>query len=281
MTSTELTTTTWMDEIDQLPAEIPGAAALEPGRLSWYHGVDAGKIKTPGVFFGRDTAFTELPPVDRWELDDRYSEKGESGFAAPVLRLMFIANRSQWFIPGEQGDRPTWLSTYEAGAKKMVEYLVLVDGIADPMVLSVSGKYKAGPIAEILSAYRRGALAQAMRKVKRTLPPWAFWLTIGGKKGPDGRPAYEDAKDNSGVAQGSKVTPPALLAAPEPVTTAQLLAGADAWQQYQEWTRFKRGQLGDAPIEASYTVEDRPALPAPAVRNVPQPIDLDDGDAPF
>ena len=63
---------------------------------------------------------------------------------------------------------------------------------------------------------QRELLQQAFEAAR---PRWAFhghWhlfhtatLTC---KGPDGRPAYEDAKDNSGVAQGSKVTPPALLA---------------------------------------------------------------------
>lgn len=264
--TTELTAPSWMDEIDQLPESIPGAATLEPGRLSWYHGVEAGKVKTPGVFFGRDTAFSDLPPADMWEVDDRYADKGELGYAAPVLRLMFIANRSQWFISGEnQGDMPQWLATYEDGAKKLTEYLVLVDGIADPMVLSVSGKYKAGPIADILSAYRRGALAQAMRKHKRTLPAWAFWLTIGGKRTAEGKPIYEEAKDGAGVAQGSKVTPPVLLAAPVPVTRDLLMFGADVWQQYQEWSTYKRQAPDSSVTNATYTIE-------PAGRNVPQLI---------
>jgi len=260
--TTDLVLPTFLDEIDQLPDVIPGAANLEPGRLSWYHGVDAGKVKTPGVWFGRDTAFVDLPPSDQWEVDDRYADKGETGFAATRLRIAFIHNRSQWFIPGvKQGDPPTWIVGYQEGAKKLTEYLVLIDGIAEPMVLSVSGKYKAGPLADILSTYRRGALAQAMRKIKRTLPAWAFWLTIGGKTAADGKPIYEEAKDGDGVAQGSKVTPPALLAAPQAVTRDVLLNGADMWEQYQEWAKWRRT---DRAAE-SYTA---PQLPPG--RNVPQ-----------
>ena len=67
----------------------------------------------------------------------------------------------------------------------------MVDGLSEPMVLSVSGKYKAGPFADILSEYRRGALAQAMRQVRRTLPVWAFWLPIAGKRDASGNPVAD------------------------------------------------------------------------------------------
>lgn len=265
--TTELAT--WMDELDQLPAEIPGAANLEPGRLNWFHGLDAARVKTPGVFFGRETAFVE-PPESPWEADDRYADKGEMGYAAPRLDLMFIANRSQWFIPGANpGDMPTWIGGYETGAKKQTEYLVLVRGLSEPMVLSVSGLYKAGPIEKILSDYKRGALAQAMRQVRRTLPAWAFWLTIGGRSDANGKPIYEKAKDRDGKEFGSVVTPPALLAPPRPVSTEDLLRGGDVWQQFSEWRSFKRGQH----TEAVYTIETVAQLPAP--RNVPQPVDED------
>ena len=263
--TTDLALPTFLDEIDKLPDVIPGAANLEPGRLSWYHGVDAGKVKTPGVFFGRDTAFVDLPPADQWEIDDRYADKGELGYAASRLRLAFIHNRSQWFIPGERdGDMPTWITGYQEGAKKLQEYLVLVDGIAEPMVLSVSGKYKAGPIADLLSAYRRGALAQAMRKIKRTLPAWAFWLTIGGKSDANGKPVYEKALDGAGVAQGSLVTPPILLAPPQAVTRDVLLYGAEVWEQYQEWSKYRRTDRSEAPM---------PVPQLTAGRNVPEPIE--------
>jgi hypothetical protein len=264
---------TFMDDIDQLPAEIPGAATLEPGRLSWLHG-STGAVKAPGVFYAKDTAFVE-PPTAPWALDERYTDQGELGYSAPELKIAFIANRSQWFLPGQdRGDLPEWLSTYQDGAKKLVEYLIQIDGIYEPMVLSVSGKYKAGPIADILSTYRRGALAQAMRKVKRTLPAWSFWLPIANKRA-DGKTVYLKASDADGKEYGSVVTPPALIAAPIPRTAQELIEGGHLWEEYQEWMRYQRPVNGVS--EGSYTVESRPALPAP--RNVPQPID--DTDLPF
>lgn len=272
MTTDELART-FMDDIDQLPAEIPGAAMLEPGRLSWLHGA-TGQVKTPGVFYGKDTAFVE-PPGALWAADERYADQGEIGYSAPELHIAFIANRSQWFLPGEdRGDLPTWLSAYQDGAKKLTEYLIQIDGIYEPMVLSVSGKYKAGPIADILSTYRRGALAQAMRKVKRTLPAWSFWLPIANKR-QDGKTAYLKASDADGKEYGSVVTPPALSGPPIARTAQEIIDGAEVWKEYQDWARYSRVPQGVT--EATYTVENRPALPAG--KNVPQPIE--DADLPF
>jgi hypothetical protein len=258
---------TFIDDLDQLPDEIPGAANLEPGRISWLHGTNAAGAKTTGVFYARDTAFTD-PPSAPWKQDDRY--ENEAGYSAAELRIAVIGERSQWFVPGEsQGDPSTWLQNYQDGAKKLTEYLITVDGLADPMVLSVSGKYKAGPIAKLISDYRRGTLAQAMRKVKRTLPLWSFWLPISSQRDSNDRILYIKAQDGDGKEYGSIVTPPALASAPVARTVVEILAGADLWQQYQEWLKFKRLPRGTT--EAEYTVSSVPALPAP--RNVPQPIE--------
>lgn len=272
--TTDALARTFIDDIDQLPAEIPGAARLEPGRLSWLHGA-TGAAKSPGVFYAKDTAFIE-PPTAPWVLDERYTDQGELGHSAPELRIAFIANRSQWFLPGvDRGDMPEWLSGYQDGAKKLVEYLIQIDDIYEPMVLSVSGKYKAGPIAEILSNYRRGALAQAMRKVKRTLPAWSFWLPIANKRA-DGKTVYMKAADADGKEYGSVVTPPALIGPPVARTAQELIDGASIWQEYQEWARYTRTPQGTT--EGAYTVQTVPQLTEG--RNVPQPV-TDDELLPF
>lgn len=258
---------TFIDDIDQLPEEIPGAMSLDPGRLAWLHGA-TGQSKAPGVFYAKDTAFVEPPPAP-WVLDERYTDQGELGYSAPELKIAFIANRSQWFLPGaDRGDLPEWLSAYEAGAKKLTEYLIQIEGIYEPMVLSVSGKYKAGPIAEILSNYRRGALAQAMRKVKRTLPAWSFWLPIANKR-QDGKTAYLKAADADGKEYGSVVTPPSLCGPPIARTAQELIDGALIWQEYQEWTRYTRTQQNVS--EGAYTVNSAPQLTSG--KNAPQPIE--------
>lgn len=262
---------TFLDDLDQLPQEIPGSAALEPGRINWYHGVKQAKL--PGCFYARDTAFTDVPPAP-WALDERYSDAGELGYCAARLNIAFLGWREQWFEPGEnRGDRSTWLSTYADGAKKLTEYLIRVQYLDDVMVLSVSGLYKAKPIIDLVSAFRRGALTQAMRKTKRTLPLWSFWLPIASRT-KDGKVEYLEAKDADGKEYGSVVTPPALAGAPIPRSVQEIMADAALWQEFREagWFEFKR--LPRDTVEAAYTVTSHPQLPPG--KNVPIPVDEGD-----
>lgn len=267
---------TFIDDLDQLPTEIPGATTLEPGRLSWLHGAKSGNVRTAGCFYGKDTAFTDTPPDDVWSLDQRHEEQGETGYSAPELLIAVIGWRDQWFLPGQdRDDLPTWLPTYQDGAKKLTEYLIRVFGLDDPMVLSVSGLYKARPIADIVSQYKRGALTQAMRRYKRTLPLWAFWLPIANKRGADLKTLYIEAKDANGKEYGSVVTPPALVGTPKPRSAAEILTDAELWTEYRSigWFDYKRTQQGTVEA-ASYTVTSAPQLPPG--RNVPQPVELDE-----
>jgi hypothetical protein len=266
----------YLDAIE-LPDDLP-EIRLEPGRLNWHHGKDAGKVKVPGVFFGRDTAFAE-PPGEPWESDDRFIDDDGPGYSAEKLRLAFIGERSQWFASGKNANDPiTWLRDGErvpegTKIKKQVEHLVLVDGLPDVMVLSVSGYYKSRPIDDIIRTYERGALALEIRRRKRRLPRWTHWLTIGGRVDAQGKPVLIKATDAKGDEHGSDVTPPALLGV-EPVDEATFMQAIEAWNLYNSlgWFRFKRLPAGT--VEASYTVTERPALPPG--RNVPQPIDLSD-----
>lgn len=275
---------TFVDDLDQLPADLP-SVQIDPGRLNWYHGVDAGKVKTPGVFFGRETAFTEVPPPAPWEADDRFIEEDGPGFSVARLRIAIIGSRDQWFIPGEtKKDKVQWLVNGQrapAGTKvkHQIEYLVLVDGLSDPMVLSVSGYYKSKSMENIVRAYERGALAQLMRQKRRTFPRWSHWLTIGGKTDSRGQPLYEEARDAVGDEKGSVVTPPALLAPPMLLSKEAFQAGIDAWMLFNAlgWFKFKRTPQGVT--EAVYAIEEHPALPPG--RNAPQALSNDDLPDPF
>lgn len=271
-TDTTAIVPSYLDQIE-LPDDLP-EMRIEPGRLNWHHGKDAGKVKVPGVFFGRDTAFAEPPPAP-WESDDRFLDDDGPGFSVERLRLAFIGERSQWFIPGAKANDPiVWLRDGErvpegTKIKKQVEHLVLVDGLPDVMMLSVSGYYKSRPIDDILRAYERGALALEIRRRKRRLPRWTHWLTIGGRVDAQGKPILIKATDAKGDEHGSDVTPPALLNT-EPIEEADFLRAIEAWNLYNSLGWFKYRRLPQGTVEASYTVESRPQLPAG--KNIPQPL---------
>lgn len=273
-TDTTAIVPSFLDDDYEIPADLP-SIQLDPPRLNWYHGQIAGKIKAPGVFFARDTAFTEAPEAP-WEEDDRYAETDGGGYSTPRLSLAFIGERSQWFVPGAtRSDPAIWIpngqrSPEGAKVKKNIEYLVLVDGLPDVMVLSVSGMYKSRPFEDLLRAYERGALAQLIRKQRRSLPRWAFWLTIAGKVDAKGQPIIEAAKDATGEEYGSGVTPPTLADAPRLVDKATFTRGVETWNLYNALGWFTYQRLPRGVSEASYTIADTRALPPS--RNVPQPI---------
>lgn len=267
---------TWLDTINNIE-DLP-TGQLEPGRIIWLHGVK--QAKTPGVFYAKASEFADVPPAP-WQVDTRFDN--EAGFSTPELRLAVIGWRQQWFIPGVDGQPPQYLTTYEQGAKKNVEVLCLIDGLDDPMVLSASGMNKAKPILDLIRAYEEGLLKQANRIARKALPRWTFWLTIRNRE-KDGKPEYIEAKDSSGKAYGSIVTPPALYLPDDAMEScfvgeAVLHRGAEVRAQYNDWFSAKR--LPANVVEGE--VVERPALPAP--KNVPQPYvaetDVPDSALPF
>lgn len=265
-----MTTALTRNFTDELAAlgDIPGATALEPGRINWLHGTK--QARTPGVFYVKESELSE-PPAAPWQADDRFDN--ETGYSTPVLHVAFIGWRSQWFLADRDTGTFQWLQEYQAGvgAKKSTEFLCLVEGIADPMVISASGKHKAQPLLDILKTYERGLLKQASRLVKRTLPRWAFWLPIQNRLTADGKTMYIEATDGAGKSYGSVVTPPALYLPENPINTLyvgndMLRLGAQVREDYALWFKMKRGTDVQ---EGEYYVEERAALPAP--KNAPVP----------
>lgn len=258
---------TWLETINSIE-DLP-SGQLEPGRIIWLHGVK--QAKTPGVFYAKASEFADTPTAP-WQADNRFDE--EAGYSTAELRLAVIGWRQQWFKPGTDGSAPTYLTQYEAGAKKNVEVLCLVEGMDDPMVLSVSGMNKAKPILDLIRSYEDGLLKQASRIARKALPRWTFWLTVRNRE-KDGKTSYIDATDSSGKSYGSVVTPPALYLPDDAMETCfvgeeVLRRGAEMHAMYREWFGAKRLPAGV--IEGE--IVERPALPAP--KNVPQPVSAEE-----
>lgn len=288
--ATALAERSWLDE---LPEHIPGSEALEPGRIIWLHGVSAGKVSSPGVWYAKASELPETPPPP-WVMDDRFED--EIGYSAEQLRIAVVGWRSQWHIPGDKktGRRTVWITDYDREVKgredelkaqslkvsKLTEILILVEGINDPMVLSVSGMYKAQPIIEAIKDYDYNLRKAGSRLVGRTVPRWAYWLPIGNPTR-DGKTVYLKATDRAGTEYGSIVTPPKVTYPDGAVRSlavplAVLARGEQLRQEYGGWFKAKRHNRDRDAIEAEFEVEEFPALPAPAGKNVPQLLTDDD-----
>lgn len=254
----------FLDTINAID-DIPEGGDLPLGSITWMHGNKAGK--TPGAFFGKATEFSGTPTAP-WVADDRFDD--DPGYSAPALRIAFICWRAQWYKQEESGPK-IWLSEYETGARKQVEYIVFAEGCDDPMLLTLPKFTKAKPIQDIVQSYRDGLLKQASRLAKRALPLWAFWVPIGGKQ-KDGKAVYEEVQ-RAGAGTGAYVTYPVATFPADAMDTLfvgeELLhKGGDVARTYGAWVNQRR--LPQGVIEGELVEMKQLAAPG---RNVPEPIE--------
>lgn len=288
--TTDLAPTSNLDALlGSYDGDLPESSGTGLGTFIWLHGTNKSGAKTPGVFYVKDTELADLPDAP-WGLDNRYEENDEPerGFSAAQLRIAPIIWHSQWFLPAGDDDRQrkargpkNWISGYVEGAQKHLDLICLVEGITDPMVFSANGQNKCGAMLDILKTYRNGLQRQAQFRAKRAdksrvVPPWTYWLPIANQKTGDGKTVYTEVFDKETGKGGSVVTPPALFLPADAidsllVTPEQFRLGAEIYAAYLEWSREQR--INRDTVEGSYTVENRPALPAPTHRNIPQPIE--------
>lgn len=241
-------------------------------RFHWYHGVK--QAGTAGYFFIKASA-APVPPQEPWAAFT--NPYGEEGFKAEVLKIAVIGMREAWFIPNENGGAPTFITGYETGAKSNIELLCFVEGMGEEvLVLSASGKFKAGALKLLLKEYTKGLLRQAATVAGKPLPAWTFWLPVGCAKDKKGSVIYEETQAGKGN-KGAAVTPPVLLG---PLDMDALYVGNDVLRLGEIEKNNRVGWLKESRITNVIEGEIMPsrALPAPN-RNVPQP--LTDEDIPF
>jgi hypothetical protein len=249
--------TSFIDQIADI--DIPESGDLPLGSITWMHGNKAGK--TSGAFFGKATEFSGTPSAP-WAIDDRFDD--DPGYSATALRIAFVSWRAQWYKQAESGPK-LWLTDYEDGARKQVEYIVFAEGVDEPLILSLAKFTKAKPIQDIVKDYRDGLLRQASRLAKRGLPLHSFWIPIAGRT-KDNKPVYEEVSGKSGG--GAFVTYPVATYPADAmdalfVGEELLRKGAEVAHTYGSWVEQRR-----LPVN---TVEgELLALPAP--RNAPEEV---------
>lgn len=257
------------DAIAQVDVEGAESLSSDAPKFHWYHGVK--QAKTAGHFFIKSAA-APITPDEPWTpFTNAYDD---TGYKAEALRIAVILKREVWFLPGEQGTRPQYLTRYEDGAKLNVELLCFVEGFGDePLILSGSGKFKAGAFKNLVKQYEATLLRPAIAVAQKNLHPWTFWIPIGTQRDAKGSPVYELTQGANG-GQGAAVTPPIIVGA---LDMDALFVGAEL---------LKRGEMIKA-AHAMWSTENRAALTGevvahpqlPAPRNVPQVVS--DEDLPF
>lgn len=260
-----------INAIDDIPT-----GDLTPGVIWWLHGAKAGATKVPGVFYAKAAEFADVPPAP-WAADNRFED--ETGYSAAELRIAVIGWRQQWFQQDKDDPKamPKYITDYQPGANKHVEIICMVDGLDEPMILSVKGYHKTKALLDAIREYENGLLKQASRIAKRSLPRWTFYLPIKNKLNSKGETEYIEAQDGAGKTYGSVVTPPALYLPADAIESCfvgeeTLRRGADIRTQYAQWFTQKRLPLQIA--EGDYQIEEIKQLPAG--RNVPQPVEKGD-----
>lgn len=261
------------DSIATIDVQGVEPLATDVPRFHWYHGVK--QAKTAGHFFIRASAAPAEPTNPPWiAFTNAYDDEG---YKAEALKIAVIAKREVWFIPGENGAPPVYLTGYQAGAKNNIEVLAFVEGFGtEPMVLSMSGKFKAGALKTILKQYAQGLLRQAATVAGKPLPAWTFWLPLGTQRDSKGSPIYEQTQGANGGA-GAAVTPPILVG---PLDMDALYVGAELMKEGEAikaaYTSWEKESRVAGVIEGEIIAPK--ALPAP--KNAPRPIESDE-DLPF
>jgi hypothetical protein len=263
------------DQIAEVEINDAEALTSDAPKFHWYHGIK--QAKTPGHFFIKSSAAPIVPTAPWKETTNAYDDHG---YMAESLKIAIIAKREVWFIPGEQGTRPEYLTHYKPGAKLNVELLCFVEGFGDePLILSGSGKFKAGAFKNFVKQYESALLRPAIAVAEKNLHAWTFWVPVGSERDGKGHPVYEMTTAQNGQ-QGASVTPPIIVGDLDMdalyVGAALLKQGEAIKAAYSQWSTESRAV---AYLESEVITAPK-QLVAPG-RNVPQFIDANGDDVPF
>ena len=245
-------------------------------RIYWRNG--AKQAQAGGFFYASSRDFAELGAP--WEAVELYND--EPGFKASALKIAVIRKRSQAFteyLPEGSKDKvKVWYDHWKLGRQLYTELLCLMegyDGLVTLVAKGLTGRALTAKNVGILPRHAELILKEAQKTWKGdgVVPPWAFWVPIGTKLGPKGKPEFID------TGYGSTITPPDLAISGEVsrdtlkslfVGRELLDIGLEAYHDHAEWQKQLRGNEEPA-AEAPTT---------PPAKNVPEAF-ISDDDKPF
>jgi hypothetical protein len=235
-------------------------------RIWWKYGNQAAKL--PGFFYARGDDF-DGPLSLPWEEAEVHD--GELGYKAETLLILPITKRSQPYTKDKDTNRRTYFDRWSEGMQIHTELICFVEGIEGPVVFSyhgVTGRAMDGKGDGIIPAASRLLANEAARLFKKKVGLSAFWLPIGPRLNTQGKVDFQK------LTQGSVVNPPALRL-PAGKEGKDLLDACYAGRETIEAAAAVRAQF------EAWRQERRANEPAPVPagdgRNVPQPIEDDEG----
>lgn len=144
---------------------------------------------TGGWCINAENLNPDILDASKWELENMTSRDGKKEFAVfttPVIHAAMLGWREAWTERQHvDGVRPVYRRDYGEGLTSYVEVACIADSVKTGVVLTAKGHNA----AKLKKAYGI-ALAELAARFKSPVPPWAFFMPLGGETDEKGVPIY-------------------------------------------------------------------------------------------
>lgn len=204
------------DVVKHNPAEIAlpdfGDAQFDPAPQTdrrvvyWRNGnpqmrKSGGFDYTGGWCISADNVNPDILDPKVWDLQEFTNRKGDktfSNYVAPVIRVALLGWRVSWVARNRaEGERPAYQREYGDGLTSYVEIAAICDSIKGGVVLTAKGM-NGGKLKDVYSK----AVKDLAMTFKQSIPPYAFYMAIGGEVDEKGQPkftAYGKGEEQSSI----------------------------------------------------------------------------------
>ena len=191
------------DDFDESAQEVMEAVYAQ---LQWHNGSQKMKkdqgIMGQGGFFLNQREQRKATVLPKWPIETITFDKGdeEKGPAITKARIAVIRSRRCW--QEKIDDQVVYFNwnNYKKGRTGKQQWLIAVEGCSEIFCISIKGTN--GQAAQnAIGEHLKKIVVPGRKMAKKNLPPYAFWLTMGGGE-------YVEV----GTSPNSKiVTPPRLI----------------------------------------------------------------------
>ena len=182
---------------------------------------------------------------------------------APLLK------RSQAFSVDDVGNY-TWHDHWQKGLKLYTEVVCLLKGFEEPVIFACKG-WTAGRVVgaknSVVSEHNEFVHKIANQTAKAALPPWAFWIPVGGSYNAKGEPLFVEVGNGQQKTQLHDIV---LEGIKQPADRA-MLTSLYVGKELMEYGLHIRNGL----VEDGWHTKRRGNVAAEQPVNTPLPLDDD------